>query len=55
MITAARMAKMGLVCGLGFGLMQDALSLAKGKRLRYVDFILRRKPGRDGGREEMEE
>ena len=42
MVTAARTAKMGLLAGLGFGLAQDALSLAKGKRLGYVDYVLGR-------------
>ena len=40
--TAARTTKLGLLSGLGFGLVQDALSLAKGNRLDYVDFILRK-------------
>lgn len=42
LITAARTAKVGLISGLAFGLVQDALSLAKGRRLAYVDFVLRR-------------
>lgn len=40
LITAARTAKQGLVFGFMYGLAQDALSLAKGRRLAYVDFIL---------------
>ena len=44
--TAARTAKVGLISGLTFGLVQDALSLAKGRRLAYVDFILRRNRSR---------
>jgi hypothetical protein len=41
-LTAARTAKIGLVVGIAFGLMQDALSLVKGQRLGYVDFLLRK-------------
>ena len=44
--TAARTAKSGLKGGLAFGLAQDALGLARGRRLGYVDFILGR-PRRD--------
>ncbi|MCJ1382934.1 hypothetical protein MMC17_006047 [Xylographa soralifera] len=40
LITAARTAKIGLLSGLAFGLSQDALGLAKGRRPFYVDFIL---------------
>ncbi|MCJ1257748.1 hypothetical protein MMC24_005574 [Lignoscripta atroalba] len=40
LITAARTAKVGLISGLAFGLIQDILSLAKGRRLFYVDFLL---------------
>ena len=47
LITAARTAKFGLITGLAFGLMQDAVSLAKGRRLAYVDFILRRNRSRE--------
>ncbi|MCJ1376227.1 hypothetical protein MMC20_007468 [Loxospora ochrophaea] len=43
LLTAARTAKMGLVSGLAFGLAQDALSVAKGQRLGYFDFILGRR------------
>lgn len=39
---AARIVKLGLLTGLAFGLVQDALSLAKGRRLAYIDFLLRR-------------
>lgn len=40
--TATRTAKLGLVGGLSFGLLQDALSLAKGRKIRYVEFIKHR-------------
>ena len=36
---AAGMCKMGMVTGLGFGLVQDAIKLATGGRLAYVDLI----------------
>jgi len=39
--TAARMATIGLKAGLVFGLLQDALSLLKGRRLGYVEFVRR--------------
>ena len=38
-MTAMRTAKTGLYGGLAFGLVQDALGLARGRRLRYIDFI----------------
>ena len=37
--TAARTAKMGLVVGLGYGLTQDVLTLLKGQRVGYVDWV----------------
>ena len=37
--TAARTATMGLKVGFAFGLMQDALSLARGRRVGYVEFF----------------
>jgi hypothetical protein len=40
--TAARTAKSGLAVGLVYGLVQDALGAAKGRRPGYVDFILRK-------------
>ncbi|KAI9821094.1 MAG: hypothetical protein M1827_003828 [Pycnora praestabilis] len=40
LITAARTAKSGLAFGLAFGLAQDVISLARGRRLAYVDFLL---------------
>ena len=39
--TAARTAKTGLAIGLAYGLAQDAVAAAKGRRLGYVDFLLR--------------
>ncbi|MCJ1365701.1 hypothetical protein MMC16_004826 [Acarospora aff. strigata] len=39
-ITAARTAKTGLLVGLAFGLVQDGLALARGRRLAYIDFLL---------------
>lgn len=38
--TAARIAKIGLYGGLALGLTQDALGLARGRRVGYVDFLL---------------
>lgn len=37
--TAARTAKMGAKAGLAFGVLQDAVSLLKGRRVGYVEFI----------------
>lgn len=39
--TAARVAKLGLKYGLAFGLVQDAVSLLRGRRLGYVEFVKR--------------
>ena len=39
--TAARTAKSALAVGLAYGLAQDALGAARGRRPKYVDFILR--------------
>lgn len=41
MATAARMAKLGLLFGLGVGLAQDALHVLRGQRLAYVEIIRR--------------
>ena len=41
MPTAARLAKTGAKAGLVFGLLQDAASLFRGRRLGYVEFIKR--------------
>jgi hypothetical protein len=38
-ITAARISKLALIGGLGYGLAQDGISLLKGRRLSYVDFL----------------
>ena len=43
--TAARTAKAGLVVAMAFGLAQDMVSLARGHRLAYVDFLTGKKPG----------
>lgn len=40
MMTTMRTAKTGLYGGLAFGFMQDGLGLARGRHLRYVDFIM---------------
>lgn len=44
--TAARTAKTGLAIGLVYGLAQDALGAAKGRRPGYVDFLLRGRLGK---------
>ena len=43
MPTAARTAKSGLFFGLAFGLAQDGLGLARGRRVGYIDRFLGRK------------
>ncbi|KXS98116.1 hypothetical protein AC578_9383 [Pseudocercospora eumusae] len=43
--TAARTAKMGAKAGLAFGLLQDAVSVMKGRRVGYVDFVKRHTVG----------
>ncbi|KAH0543590.1 hypothetical protein FGG08_002151 [Glutinoglossum americanum] len=51
--TAARTAKSGLLFGLAFGLAQDAVSFARGRRLAYVEFLFgkrKREEGVDGDR-----
>lgn len=42
LLTAARTTKTGLYCGLAFGLAQDALGFARGRRLDYVDSLIGR-------------
>lgn len=42
LMTAARTARVGLYSSLAFGLGQDALRLARGHRLGYVDSLLGR-------------
>ena len=49
MPTAVRVAKMGAKAGLGFGVLQDGVSLLRGRRLGYVEFVKRHAFGRDGG------
>ena len=39
---ATKTARSGLIFGLAFGLMQDALTLGKGQRVAYVDYLLGR-------------
>ncbi|CAK4031813.1 Hypothetical predicted protein [Lecanosticta acicola] len=46
--TAARTAKMGARAGLVFGLLQDAVSLVKGRRVGYVEFVKRHTLGSKG-------
>lgn len=41
--TIARTARAGLYGGLGFGLAQDALALARGRRVTYIDALLGRR------------
>ncbi|APA09291.1 hypothetical protein SS1G_12074 [Sclerotinia sclerotiorum 1980 UF-70] len=48
--TAARTAKTGLAFGIGYGLVQDAVGYARGRRLGYVDFLMG--AGRRGEKEE---
>lgn len=40
LLTSARTVKIGVYSGLAFGLVQDTLSLARGRRVGYIDFIL---------------
>ncbi|KAF1990386.1 hypothetical protein K402DRAFT_324837 [Aulographum hederae CBS 113979] len=39
LITAARTAKMGLLAGLCYGLIQDGVSAMRGNKLGYVEFV----------------
>ncbi len=39
-MTTVRTLQTGLYGGLTFGLLEDALALARGRRLRYVDFLM---------------
>lgn len=43
--TAARLAKMGAKYGLAFGLLQDAVSIVRGRRIGYVEFVKRHTVG----------
>ncbi len=53
MPTAARTAKTGLIAGLALGLGQDAVSLMRGRRLAYVDFLTGRPWGEKYGSDKM--
>ena len=39
LVAAARIAKLGLLGGLAFGLTQDTISLFRGRRVAYVDAL----------------
>lgn len=39
LLTAGRTIKTGLYGALAFGLVEDALGLARGRKLRYIDFL----------------
>ena len=54
--TAVRVMKMGAKAGLGFGVVQDAVSLLRGRRLGYVEFVKKHTFGTDerGVRDEIE-
>lgn len=43
LVTAARTAKVGLYTGLALGLIQDALGLARGRRVGYVELLTGRR------------
>jgi hypothetical protein len=47
--TAVRVMKMGAKAGLGFGLVQDAVGLLRGRKLGYVEFVKRHTFGTDEG------
>ncbi|TGO87455.1 hypothetical protein BPOR_0225g00140 [Botrytis porri] len=49
-ITAARTAKTGLAFGIGYGLLQDAVGYARGRRLEYIDFMTGATTGRREGK-----
>nr|POE92333.1 hypothetical protein CFP56_70404 [Quercus suber] len=51
--TAARMARLGAKGGLVFGLLQDALSVVRGRKLGYVEFVKRHTFGSAGEDEEV--
>ena len=50
MVVAARTARVGLLGGLGFGVLQDGVGWARGRRVGWVDFLVGR--GRRGGEKE---
>lgn len=39
MAEAARTARLGLLVGFAYGVVQDTVSLLRGRRLGYVDFV----------------
>lgn len=39
LVSTAKLAKTGLLAGLGFGLVQDGLHLLQGQHLAYVDLV----------------
>lgn len=45
--TSVRVMKVGAKAGLGFGLIQDVVSLMRGRRLGYVEFVKRHTVGVD--------
>ncbi|KAF2755142.1 hypothetical protein EJ05DRAFT_123929 [Pseudovirgaria hyperparasitica] len=45
-MTALRTARMGFVVGAGYGVLQDALSLARGRRVGWIDFLTGRRGDR---------
>jgi hypothetical protein len=49
MPTAVRVMKLGAKAGLGFGLVQDVVSLLRGRKLGYVEFVKRHTFGTDEG------
>ncbi|TAQ87497.1 hypothetical protein B7494_g4179 [Chlorociboria aeruginascens] len=51
LIMIARTARTGLLFGLVYGLLQDAVGVMKGRRLDYVDFIMRRGRRRERNKE----
>lgn len=53
--TAARLARLGAKGGLIFGLLQDVLSMVRGRKLGYVDFIKRHTFGTKGDDERVSE
>jgi len=52
--TAARTATLALKAGIGFGLVQDALSVLRGRRVGYVEYVRRHVfGGREKGTDEI--
>ncbi|KAK4627146.1 hypothetical protein CLAFUW4_03927 [Fulvia fulva] len=50
--TAARTAKMGAKAGLAFGVLQDMVSLMRGRRVGYVEFVKRHTVGESQEKED---